>query len=573
MFATEQLSLLVGRKKSRFGFSSQTVSESIPISSADILSASQRQSIMRNSTSEILARIWKKGYKVSTNLGILSITFRVLFPAKLALHTLPSHMLLDDPGSTNSEGLRPKTEEVIEQCPRFRILVIGKSGVGKTSLINRVFGVDASTINRGRQDADVENELTSPQNDRFVCHTFAPGGDNNYDDVASFIEEKECVTDIKGQLHAVWLCFQIPILTHGEQLLDDAAKAFLKTSKEVLWNTPTIVVFTKHDRLVSFMRQKMPNNPEAGQRYLQEHCIQPIQGFTGDRNIAHVAVSSKPKDEQGLKDLINLTQDMVSMSFTSPGNTVSAVSLALADAQRILPSSKVQLSIEVGKQKYWSALSTSANIPGHTMEDCLRVIHTDTVAVWNFYDPCQYLNSEGFRKVMMNMVKGVDAPAESNSPHPTDTDSSTGGVPLIALAPVVLPLNAFLHVDKWVFETYQRLQDVHIKFMTYIVNLTHVLEILFSLTVGMRAKKLTRTAITLAYKAYLASEWMTHAHIEMKFFQRSRPGRDVIFEKLTSMMMLSNNREAQISRALEKIPPVELEKDEEWVEWVDQEVS
>ncbi|KAI6138174.1 hypothetical protein BKA82DRAFT_35217 [Pisolithus tinctorius] len=138
MFVTEQLSLLVGRKKSRFGFSSQTVSESISISSADILSASQRQSIMRNSTSDILARIWKKGYKVSIKLGILSITFRVLFSAKRAPHTLPAHMLLND--------LAAQTPRVCGQTLRTlssSVLVIGKSGVGRTSLINRVFGVEA----------------------------------------------------------------------------------------------------------------------------------------------------------------------------------------------------------------------------------------------------------------------------------------------------------------------------------------------------------------------------------------------------------------------------------------------
>ncbi|KIN93099.1 hypothetical protein M404DRAFT_36403 [Pisolithus tinctorius Marx 270] len=169
------------------------------------------------------------------------------------------------------------------------------------------------------------------------------------------------------------------------------------------------------------MRQRIPNDPEAGQRYLQEECVQLIKEFTGE-NIAHVArPPAKPKYEQGLKDLISLTQEMVSTSFTSQENRVSPVPLAAAGAQRMLPTLKVDLSIAVGKQKYWSALGTSANFPGHTIQDCLRVIHNDIVAVWNFYDPCQYLNSEEFRKVMMNMVERVDAPAEPNSLARTDT--------------------------------------------------------------------------------------------------------------------------------------------------------
>ncbi|KAI6138165.1 hypothetical protein BKA82DRAFT_1008482 [Pisolithus tinctorius] len=95
------------------------------------------------------------------------------------------------------------------------------------------------------------------------------------------------------------------------------------------------------------------------------------------------------------------------------------------------------------------------------------------------------------------MVERVDAPAGPHSLLRTDT--LTGGVPLIALAPVMLPLNAFLTPGKWVHSTYQRLQGIPTKFMAYLVDLTHVLEILFSLTAGMRAKKLTRTAIKMAF--------------------------------------------------------------------------
>ncbi|KAI6101724.1 hypothetical protein EDD16DRAFT_1523171 [Pisolithus croceorrhizus] len=430
------------------------------------------------------------------------------------------------PAPANRERLRPTTEDLIKQCPRFRVLVIGKS---------------VATDRPG--EADIDKEYTSPQNDRLILHDskgFEPADGGNYDTVKSFIQKRKRETDIKDQLHAVWLCFQIPIPTYGERLLEDGAETFFKMRKDVLGNTPTIVVFTKHDRLMTFMRQKRRGDPEAGQRYLQEYCIQPILDFTGDKTIAHVAVSSqtlpaKPKYEQSLEGLIRLTQEMVSSSFTSPGNQVSPVPLAAAGAQRMLPTLKVDLSIDVGKQRYWRALGSSANFRGHTIQDCLGVIHTDIVTVWNFYDPCevsvgasgsgpycdvltplQYLNSEELRKMMMHMVERVDAAAESNPLVPR-SETLAGGL----------------------------------------ANHTS--------DSGMRAKKLTRTAIKLAYKAYYQSEWMRNSHTDIRFFQCSSTARDEVLQKITSMIP-SSDRETRVSGALEGVESGDLERDEEWLD-------
>ncbi|KAI5991375.1 hypothetical protein EDC04DRAFT_1344850 [Pisolithus marmoratus] len=46
------------------------------------------------------------------------------------------------PTPSNINNLRPTTDELLNQCPRFRILVIGQSGVGKSTLINKAFGIE-----------------------------------------------------------------------------------------------------------------------------------------------------------------------------------------------------------------------------------------------------------------------------------------------------------------------------------------------------------------------------------------------------------------------------------------------
>ena len=55
--------------------------------------------------------------------------------------------------------------------------------------------------------ADINKELKSPQNDRFILHDsrgFESDGGDNYDVVKDFIESRKNEPDIRNQLHAIW---------------------------------------------------------------------------------------------------------------------------------------------------------------------------------------------------------------------------------------------------------------------------------------------------------------------------------------------------------------------------------
>ncbi|KIK19424.1 hypothetical protein PISMIDRAFT_107596, partial [Pisolithus microcarpus 441] len=213
------------------------------------------------------------------------------------------------------------------------------SGVGKSTLINKTFGIEqasAEFFEPGK--ADIEKELISQQNDRFVLHDskgFEPADGVNCDDVKLFIQNRKKQEHIKEQLHAVWLCFRIPIPGHGDRLLEDGAETFLKEDTSVLQNSKRGLPFSV----------------------------------------------------QGRNQLIELTYEKVTETFGPRLGMPSPVSVVTLMAQRTLPHLKIEGSIAVGKQRYWKTLASSPNFPGYTIQECLRVIHADIVSVWNFHDP------------------------------------------------------------------------------------------------------------------------------------------------------------------------------------------
>ncbi|KIK11353.1 hypothetical protein PISMIDRAFT_502987 [Pisolithus microcarpus 441] len=474
---------------------------------------------------------------------------------------------------TNTNSLRPTTEGLLNQCPRFRILVIGQSGVGKSTLIHRAFGIGkASADNLKPGAANVEEELISPQNDRFVLHDsngFEPADHVNCDAVKSFIADRKSREPVKEKLHAVWLCFRIPIESHGDRLLEDGAETFLQRDTSVLQNIPTMVVFTKYDKLLTYMAMKREVNPTvAAEQYLQKHCIGPIAKFAGDTDLSYVAVSSNVGLEQGYRELIDLTHRKVTERFRLQTDTPSPVSVVTLMAQRIIPELKIRGSIDVGKQRYWRTLTSGANFKDHTITECLAVIHTDIVRVWNFNDPSQYLYRDEFRKLMADLAGTIDG----STPAPprlarADTTGSVckPGPPLLLLAPLILPFEAGLGLAQWALQTYQQLPNVHHKFMAYIVDLVHILEILFSLTAGDDEKKLTRGAVSSAFNAYYDSEMRYNVHRRIKGFDYKIPGRDTVLEEIISLVRTSPIDDNDISSALRKIPLESLAKDDEWL--------
>ncbi|KAG2335514.1 hypothetical protein BDR05DRAFT_1030114, partial [Suillus weaverae] len=177
-------------------------------------------------------------------------------------------------------------------------------------------------------EASIDHEFISPQNDRFVLHDskgFEPGEKDNLKIVRDFIDRRRNMSTPEHQLHAVWLCFEIP--RAGGRLLETGTEEFL-----TLKSSGTL-------------------------------------GNTGEDH------------KETLTHLIQITEECVGQHSAPEAAVMTSI------AQRVHPGLKIQASIEVGKRRYWKALASSTTFRNRRTRDCLYVLHIDIVAVWNFYDP------------------------------------------------------------------------------------------------------------------------------------------------------------------------------------------
>ncbi|KAG2052538.1 hypothetical protein BDR06DRAFT_513188 [Suillus hirtellus] len=474
--------------------------------------------------------------------------------------------------------LRPTTFELFRECPRFRILVIGKTGVGKSSVINHAFGVENTISSHYKPgEVSIDHEFISPENDKFVLHDskgFEPGDEDNLKIVEDFIDRRRNMLTPEHQLHAIWLCFEIP--RAGGRLLETGTEDFLKLkSSGKLGDVPVIVVLTKYDMLIGRIERNLDETSANGlndkaikevvknkaEAELQNTCIGPLKQFAGP-DIPYVTISTDYK--QTLVHLIEITESRVGRYSAPEAAVMTSI------AQRVHPGLKIKASIEVGKKRYWKALGSCPMFQNRSMWDCLRVLHIDIVDVWNFRDPHKYLHSQEFRTMMMNMVDKIEVGPAIN---PTRTMafglSMVGTIAGIVsalsgpAAPIVVPIAVGAVLAVWAYDVYQISHAVLQRFMAYIIHLTLVLQTLYLVS---ESQELTRRAIKLAVKCYVDSPMSGEANTRIQDYDdqltiADRMDSDAL-DKIVEVMQFYSIDEAQMSKLREK-PHVDL-PDEPW---------
>ncbi|KAJ7212647.1 hypothetical protein GGX14DRAFT_446771 [Mycena pura] len=457
--------------------------------------------------------------------------------APLDSSTSPGPRLVHRPSTPiPSSGLPLVTDEILRQCPRFRVLVVGKSGVGKSSLISHAFGVDTKSVSHGERGiCDINHEIVSQQNPRFVLHDsmgFEPGEMENFEKAKIFLKSRsgESVL-LKDRVHVIWLCIQVPHA--GGRVFETGDEELLKFASTI--KVPVVSVFTQFDKLINSERRALPKNTpkdkipglsaENANNKFQELCIKPLGQISSKLRYARSSgLSGKPNsspDRQALDALIKITRDLVEREVEGEAWIVSAM------AQRASAQVKINASIEVGMKRYWQGLASSTKFLGWTLEACLNAVHKEMTDSWNFYDPHDLLLSPGFLEKIRSLAQLV-TPNESEAKSWFDNlDAIRTWVGLVVGATVAAtagPVIAAIGVSAWfirfIADAYNNTPETLRCFMGYILDLTLVLHQLFLVVISIRPlRPLTDADIDMALDNYKVGD-MGMVHHEIRQYVR-----------------------------------------------------
>ncbi|OAX42828.1 hypothetical protein K503DRAFT_272446 [Rhizopogon vinicolor AM-OR11-026] len=155
------------------------------------------------------------------------------------------------------------TEDIRKKFGRFRILIVGRANVGKTTLLQRVCNttekpeifdrkgnkIDAAVVqpSRDRGHHGIENELVFGSNPDFVFHDscgFEAGSEAEFKEMKEFVLERASTAKLDERIHAIWYC--IPMDECHRAITKAEEKFFVECDTS---SVPVIAVFTKFDAL------------------------------------------------------------------------------------------------------------------------------------------------------------------------------------------------------------------------------------------------------------------------------------------------------------------------------------
>ncbi|KAI0285599.1 hypothetical protein BC826DRAFT_1179001 [Russula brevipes] len=406
-------------------------------------------------------------------------------------------------------SLTPTVRQVLRDHAKFRILVVGRRGSGKSSLIKSVFKAAPAKV-PGKADINVEFH---PEDNRYlIVHESSglePGDAQGLETIRNFISYRtDPSRSAPERLHAVWIC--VPASDAIDGSIGEWVQKLLGVGRGTM---PIIVTFTKFDSVVS----KFVTDFEGGN--LQHYESARTTAYTRCEQSCHSVFGRELKDvpaeivsvDSRFHDLIDklvvTTDKFITGRLTVPTSSVRSraqmakprvapVPLAWSAALRVcrILSSKPLSKLD-GVARYWRNLWSSLEFSNQCLKNYVKTIHLDIVEIWNLNERARYLSSTEVMGKMSHVVK--------------DLATSDGSGPL---SPV--PTESGDKFAEWVDDMYRGSPENVRCVMGYIVDLTVILDGIFRTTEG---SVVLRDAL-LAVDRHLRSSRRDNIHQDIRNF-------------------------------------------------------
>ncbi|KAF5346271.1 hypothetical protein D9756_011263 [Leucocoprinus leucothites] len=417
-------------------------------------------------------------------------------------------------------------DEIIKSRQRLRILSIGRSGVGQSSLISCVFHITSSHVSHLKPgELDIEQEFISGGTPFFVLHKytgFEPGEITNFEIVREFIEQgSKQGLPLKDRIHCLWLCTKTP--TASGRVFEIGDEKLLEFAYKI--QIPVVIVFTQYDRLVRIktaeLKEEHPNMDPATlderskdeARNVFEICVQSLQHTMNHLNIPmpdYVKVSVRPGYKEDVSALVEVTGDI----FKERLNGDAWIMWAIVQ-QAILPL-KMDTCITKGMSYYRQVLT--GTVPGlgqMLLRSCLMEVHNDIIKCWKF--KCKVLNTAEFKRLMLRLIQDVHMKPDV-SIHP-NTEIISRSVTLVTatstpLAPPAAILGLTYDFLQWFSNAVlENTPEVQCLLITYTVDLINILRELFDFThKSSPALTITWEGLREVFEAYECSPTCQRIH-------------------------------------------------------------
>ena len=197
----------------------------------------------------------------------------------------------------------------------INILIAGKTGVGKSTLINSVFQGNMATTGQGKPVTQETREITKEASPVSIFDTRGLETEKykeTLDELEKLVKERRNDPDVNRQIHVAWVC-----ITEDSRRVEDAEINLVTMLSEYM---PVIGIITKARCDNGFKAEVQKLLPQT-------------KNIVRIRAISEIDDEGNELQQKGLNELIDLTEDVIP----------AGIRKAFAAAQKASLKQKVKL--------------------------------------------------------------------------------------------------------------------------------------------------------------------------------------------------------------------------------------